>query len=142
MRAPDPRFQRLVARRLFFGLALMAVGVGWVFSAPAAGDELVHTYGHTHRNDSARTALSQRPEKAAPPHAPSVATTENEPIPPARPCAVALLVYGFVQALNPPVLCSIDLPTYKDEDPWGNTPEEDDTYYDVRCDRAVQRYNV
>lgn len=99
-----------------------------------AGEELVHTYGHTHRNDGEpgpappepRPSPARAPARLAPLVRPSAHPLPGPPGP-----AVSLLVYGFVQRLDPPLLCSIDLPSFKEDNPWDNTPEEDDTYYDV-----------
>lgn len=108
------------------------------------GEEIVHTYGHTHRNDSApRPATALQPSRTLTPTLPSPAPLTAPPRsadpfnPHTHRCAVSLLVYGFVQHLDPPLLCSIDLPSYREESPWDNTPEEDDTYYDVRSGKRA-----
>jgi len=45
---------------------------------------------------------------------------------------MSLLIYGFIQKLNPPMLCSIDLPTFTLPHLYAKTPETDDDFYGSR----------
>lgn len=42
---------------------------------------------------------------------------------------MSLLVYGFVQERDPPLMCSIDLPTYDSDEPYAQTPATDADFY-------------